>query len=96
MGYQHYTLPDGREAGYGVEATCDKPGCREQIDRGLAYLCGDAVGDGGEHGCGRYFCGRHLYTPLIDEPQIEGSLCEQCLSAVEGNRSDPSLATGRG
>jgi hypothetical protein len=27
MGFQHYILPDGREAGYGVRAVCDHPDC---------------------------------------------------------------------
>lgn len=62
MGYAYYTLPDGREAGYGVEAECDHPDCTEQIDRGLGYLCGndpDGYRDDSEPGCGRYFCGQH-------------------------------------
>src|SRR3954451_17828938 len=60
MGYAHYVLADGREAGYGVEATCDEDGCTEKIDRGMGYLCGDEPGED-EFGCGKYFCGRHLY-----------------------------------
>lgn len=59
MGYAHYTLPDGREAGYGVQAECDAPGCVNMIDRGLSYLCGetpDGHRDPSEHGCGNYFC----------------------------------------
>lgn len=48
-----------RDVGYGVPAACDHPGCEEQIDRGLSYVCG---GDpfGGKHGCGLFFCGTHL------------------------------------
>jgi hypothetical protein len=59
MGYSYYVLPDGREAGYGVEATCDRDGCEEQIDRGLGFLCGqhpDGHRTDGDPGCGRYFC----------------------------------------
>lgn len=62
MGYAYYRLPDGREAGYGVEAECDHDGCTERIDRGLGYLCGsdpDGYRDPGEPGCGRYYCPRH-------------------------------------
>ena len=44
-----------RDIGYGVPAQCDKPGCTEQIDRGLAYVCGNEP-YGGENGCGRYYC----------------------------------------
>lgn len=57
MGYARYELPDGREAGYAVEATCDQFGCTEATDRGLGFLCGDSP-DGhrgpDEPGCGRY------------------------------------------
>lgn len=62
MGYGYYVLPDGREAGYGVEAPCDHPDCTVVIDRGLGYLCGnqpDGHRDDDEPGCGRYFCGEH-------------------------------------
>ncbi len=62
MGYGFYTLPDGREAGYSVEATCDKDGCETKIDRGLAYLCGqnpDGWRDTDEPGCGNYYCDPH-------------------------------------
>lgn len=64
MGYAHYTLSDGREAGYGVEATCDKSGCETEIDRGLGYLCGqnpDGWRDADEPGCGNYYCETHRY-----------------------------------
>lgn len=62
MGYAYYVLPDGREAGYGVTAMCDRDDCNAEIDRGLDYLCGETPGQGGnadEPGCGGYFCARH-------------------------------------
>lgn len=59
MGYGYYVV-DGRPAGYGVLATCDRRGCNEEIDRGLAYLCGTDPGRFGERGCGRYYCDKHL------------------------------------
>lgn len=62
MGYAYYTLPDGREAGYSVQAECDHLDCHEQIDRGLAYLCGenpDGWRDAEAPGCGQYYCGTH-------------------------------------
>lgn len=71
MGYGYYTLPDGREAGYGVEAECDHPECSEQIDRGLAYLCGrhpDGWRGDEEPGCGRYFCGKHEFDHNCPNP----------------------------
>ena len=49
-----------RDIGYGVPAYCDHPGCGAEIDRGLSYVCGGEP-YGGEHGCGLYFCGKHLY-----------------------------------
>jgi hypothetical protein len=64
MGYACYEIirPNGDriEAGYAVGATCEEPGCKAKIDRGLAYLCGkDPRGD--DHGCSGYFCEQHLY-----------------------------------
>jgi hypothetical protein len=52
---------NGREVGYAVKATCDREGCTEKIDRGLAYCCGGEHG-GGERGCGDYYCDKHLYN----------------------------------
>lgn len=49
----------GRFVGYGVPAFCDHPDCAEEIDRGLAYVCGNQEPFGGEHGCGLYFCENH-------------------------------------
>lgn len=62
MGYGYYVLSDGREAGYGFAADCDKPGCTARIDRGLGYLCGDSPEgwqQAGSWGCRFYFCGAH-------------------------------------
>lgn len=62
MGYGFYTVADGmineRPGGYYVIATCDKRGCNEEINRGLAYLCGEHphAPDSDEAGCGKYFC----------------------------------------
>ncbi len=47
-----------RDVGYGVPSYCDHPDCKEEIDRGLGYICGDEPG-GGEHGCGLFFCSKH-------------------------------------
>lgn len=76
MGYGCYeiTRQDGQtiEAGYEVEATCERPDCDAKIDRGLAYLCGKTPG-GDEHGCGGYFCGQHLYGDNQCEPCAEAA-----------------------
>lgn len=49
-----------RDIGYGIPAECDSPKCKEEIDRGLGYVCG-AEPYGGEKGCGLYFCGAHQF-----------------------------------
>ena len=51
-----------RDIGYGVPAFCDEPGCEKVIDRGLAYVCCDALPYGGDRGCGLYFCEQHRKT----------------------------------
>lgn len=71
MGYAHYIDPSGREAGYGVAATCDYPGCKTKIDRGLAYRCGLHTND--EIGCGKFFCVEH---------RVGLELCVDCAKLV--------------
>lgn len=73
-----------RDIGYGVPSRCDHPECDKDIDRGLSYVCGGRP-YGGEHGCGLYFCGSHLYVaPILDEGEEEDEdteiafLCERC------------------
>lgn len=71
----------GAEMGYGVDGVCDHPECAEEIDHGLSYVCG-GMHEGGELGCGRYFCGRHLtyvengYDGLVQ-------VCHECAATVE-------------
>jgi hypothetical protein len=62
-----------RDIGYGVPAYCDHPGCYEEIDRGLAYVCGGEP-YGGSRGCGLYFCDKHLFMSAKLP-----TLCERCL-----------------
>jgi hypothetical protein len=57
-----------RDIGYGVPAYCDHPQCWAEIDRGLAYVCGDGP-YGGDNGCGLFFCDHH---------RGHGSLCSRC------------------
>ncbi len=61
-----------RDIGYGVPAFCDHPDCSEEIDRGLSFVCGGEP-YGGAHGCGLYFCGKHL-IPFARAVQ----LCDRC------------------
>jgi hypothetical protein len=60
MSWGYGVLDDGREIGYNVAAKCDAGGCETDIDRGLAYVCG-GMHEGGELGCGGYFCYSHLF-----------------------------------
>lgn len=65
-----------RDIGYGVPATCDRPGCGAAIDRGLACVCG-GMPYGGEKGCGLYFCGEHLTgTRQVDGHSVW--VCGRC------------------
>ena len=63
-----------RDVGYGVPAICDHPGCGAAVDRGLSYVCGDDI-YGGDHGCGLFFCPKHL-------PGV-GQLCERCDAGLD-------------
>jgi hypothetical protein len=73
-----------RDVGYGVPAWCDHPNCTAKIDRGLSYVCG---GDpyGGSHGCGLYFCEKHMGWMNTDtEDEDEGcQACERCEKGKE-------------
>lgn len=87
MGWSHGYNAEGREVGYAVEAVCDEDGCDVKIDRGLYYCCGDMHG-GGEYGCGRYFCGGHLFFAAP-----EGTVCGECAKnyCPECNSDDPGV-----
>lgn len=77
MGYGVY-FRKGRWAGYGVPAICDQPDCGAEIDRGLAYICGDGPDD--DAACGLFFCADHLYLGgQDDEPQM----CQRCCDGEE-------------
>lgn len=68
----------GRDIGYGVSALCDQPGCSEEIDRGLGYVCGGQP-YGGQYGCGLFFCGQHLAGSDIGCDQV----CDRCAIGLE-------------
>lgn len=87
MGYARYEIRrngEKIEAGYDVPTVCEQDGCQEQIDRGLAYLCGQAPG-GDEHGCGGYYCGQHLYMTLDGDV---GDLCGECIATHRRQRAE--------
>ena len=85
MGWAYGTNNQGREIGYGVEATCDDGGCEAKIDRGVSYVCGGEH-DGGEKGCGRYFCGDHLSYGLVGRGIYQpygAQLCDECAASYD-------------
>lgn len=83
MGYASYETPFG-PAGYGHADICNQDGCEERIDRGLAYLCGDQPGYASEGGCGRWFCGGHLFMPPEEVgPLRGGGFCGGCMTKYE-------------
>jgi hypothetical protein len=86
MGYAFAVDDNGRQIGYAVKATCDLDGCVTQIDRGLDYCCG-GMPDGGDHGCGGYFCHAHVEYPLVDDVD---QLCGTCIERFE--RAHPEAA----
>lgn len=63
-----------RDIGYGVPAYCDHPKCKAPINRGLSYVCGSDP-YGGEHGCGLFFCQKHLGYMSENRP---GLFCPRC------------------
>jgi len=65
-----------RDIGYGVPAWCDHPGCTEEIDRGLGYVCGGEP-YGGDLGCGLYFCAKHLFMRETRDDRAVQS-CARC------------------
>lgn len=60
-----------RDIGYGVPAICDHPDCTQEIDRGLAHVCGGEP-FGGDDGCGLFFCQKH-----------KDHVCERCAAGKE-------------
>lgn len=92
MGYAFYTLTDGREAGYTVEAPCDLNGCEATITRGLDHLCGGGsrLDNQSEPGCGDYFCPLHQRrhdcpTPPVFEDEDDATHVDEGL-AKEAHR----------
>lgn len=74
MGYSVYdqkinAVP--RDAGYGVPAYCDHPGCFEIIDRGMGYACcGDPLHTAS---CGGFYCKEHRYQLVYQDDLQEMS-----------------------
>lgn len=88
MGYSYYEI-DGMKRGYGVSCKCHKRGCKERIDRGLAYLC---------YGCTQYFCSKHLFYSDVKHDCFAGSnsqVCEKCLNEVWSKNTEITASVVR-
>lgn len=89
----------GRPIGYAFSATCDHPGCKAKIDRGLAHACGGMHGNealGGDPDadwtanfppCDQYFCGEHLRSVNLEhedgQERCAPYMCDKCASELE-------------
>lgn len=76
-----------RDIGYGVPSTCDHPSCNEEINRGLAHVCGGQP-PGGEFGCGLFFCAK---APAADPRPAQQCAGMRLLPLELGSLSPPVL-----
>lgn len=76
-----------RDIGYGVPCKCDHPGCDNEIDRGLGYVCADQQPYGGDRGCGLYFCPDHQHMT-----EKHHQLCSRCLRGNKPFTPKPDVA----
>jgi hypothetical protein len=96
MGWEIGYEPErDRDIGYGVPSECDHPDCKEQIDRGLAYVCGGEP-YGGEYGCGLFFCEEHLLMAGVVVVLTPASgewvqLCERCEAGSDPFEPKPDV-----
>lgn len=72
----------GQLMGYAYPRKCHKRGCGEEIDRGLAYVCG-GMHEGGELGCGYYFCEEHHSNVATEPCGLTVLLCDKCYAALD-------------
>lgn len=84
MGYQVYHVSrHDRFCGYGVPAVYEHPDCNEEIDRGLAHVCGGEPAGHIDGACGLYFCGKHLSGYIEDQDNEMRAACERCEAEEE-------------
>jgi hypothetical protein len=78
MGYAVYwNESQKRFCGYGVPAYCDHPTCKEEIDRGMGYVCGEPLQD--QFGCAMYFCTEHTGLPRTPRGEHRSyPKCKRC------------------
>ncbi|MGX1254184.1 hypothetical protein RKD48_006695 [Streptomyces ambofaciens] len=89
--YETYRNGKKIEAGYLVEALCDKADCTTKIRRGIEALCGETPG-GDEYGCGGYFCDADLYMAPQGQTGYRCFLCMQGHDPLEFS-ADAMVAT---
>ena len=71
----------GEMMGYAHTGICHEKGCAAKIDHGLSYVCG-GMHEGGENGCGYYFCSEHLHYSLMEGDHAVQA-CQSCGGGVE-------------
>lgn len=71
---------NGRPIGYNFGATCDHEGCKKEIHRGLAYVCGLMHGED-THSCEKYICDDHKEYARIDGGDLW--ICKECFNAAK-------------
>ena len=81
MSWAYGETASGKQAGYAVRCTCEHEGCKAQINRGLAYACGDSHGED-EFSCDGYFCSEHLYYVELKDVGTK-QLCATCRTWAE-------------
>lgn len=77
----------GRKIGYMFSATCDHPGCKAKIDRGLGYACGGMHGTQGEY-CEGYFCGDHMMHKHLPMEERAQQVCFACAAKLDEARAE--------
>lgn len=69
-----------RPIGYAHTATCDFPGCKAKIDRGLSFACGGMHGED-EISCDKYFCEKHL-SESLERDGMGHRICAECAKTL--------------
>lgn len=81
----------GKRMGYAYVGKCAQRGCKEKIDHGLSYCCGDMHEGSDGYGCGKYFCSKHLvYVDvghLVTHRQT-GQVCLKCEKEMEDDKKN--------
>lgn len=93
MGWGSGELASGKQVGYSVEATCEQKGCKEEIDRGLSYACGDMHGED-EVSCDGYFCGEHLLHCTHFATGDGVNLCAACAELNDKAAAERAVELG--